>query len=117
MEEVIATRNLCRAFGRRQVVRDVTLSVPEGSVFALMGPNGAGKTTTIKTLVNILEPSSGETTVLGTPSTQLGPAQFQHIGYVSENQELPEWMTVAELQAYCKAMYPSWDDRFCESLL
>lgn len=117
MEEVIATRNLSRAFGRRPVVRDVTLSVPEGSVLALIGPNGTGKTTTIKTLVNILEPSSGEATVLGTPSTQLGPAQFQQIGYVSENQELPDWMTVAELLTYCKPMYPSWNDAFCESLL
>jgi ABC-2 type transport system ATP-binding protein len=117
MEEVIAAHNLCRAFGRRPVVRDVTLSVPQGSVFALIGPNGAGKTTTIKTLVNILEPSSGEATVLGIPSTQLGPTQFQKIGYVSENQELPEWMTVAQLLAYCKPMYPSWDDAFCESLL
>jgi len=117
MEEVIATRNLCRAFGRRPVVQEVTLSVPEGSVFALIGPNGAGKTTTIKTLVNILEPSSGEANVLGTPSTKLGPSQFQKIGYVSENQELPEWMTVAELLAYCKPMYPTWDDAFCELLL
>ena len=117
MEEVIATRNLSRAFGRRLVVQDVTLSVPEGSVFALIGPNGAGKTTTIKTLVNILEPSSGEATVLGTQSTRLGPPQFQKIGYVSENQELPEWMTVAELLAYCKPMYLAWDDAFCELLL
>jgi ABC-type multidrug transport system ATPase subunit len=117
MEGVIATRNLSRAFGRRTAVQDVTLSVPEGSVFALIGPNGAGKTTTIKTLVNILEPSSGEATVLGTPSTKLGPTQFQTIGYVSENQELPEWMTVAELLAYCRPMYPTWDDGFCASLL
>jgi ABC-2 type transport system ATP-binding protein len=117
MEEVIATRELSRAFGRRRAVRGVTFSVPEGSIFALIGPNGAGKTTTIKTLVNILEPSSGEATVLGTPSIRLGPAQFQEIGYVSENQELPDWMNVGELLAYCKPMYPSWDDAFCESLL
>ena len=117
MEEIIVTRKLSRSFGRRTVVRDMTLSVPEGSVFALIGPNGAGKTTTIKTLVNILEPSSGEATLLGVPSTQTGPAQFQQIGYVSENQELPEWMTVTELLAYCKPMYPRWDDSFCDSLL
>jgi ABC-2 type transport system ATP-binding protein len=117
MEEVIATHDLSRVFGRRPVVHRVTLSVPEGSVFALIGPNGAGKTTMIKTLVNILEPSSGEATVMGTPSTKLGPAQFQKIGYVSESQELPEWMTVTELLAYCKPTYPSWDDAFCKFLL
>ena len=67
--------------------------------------------------MNILEPSSGEATVLGTRSTRLGPAQFQQIGYVSENQELPDWMTVGELLAYCKPMYRDWDDVFCTSLL
>jgi len=117
MEDIIKIRELSRAFGRRQVVRDLTLSVPEGSIFALIGPNGAGKTTSIKTLVNILEPNSGEATVLGTRSTKLGPAQFQQIGYVSENQELPDWMAVGELLAYCKPMYPNWDDAFCTSLL
>ena len=90
MEDIIKTRELSRAFGRRQVVRNLTLSVPEGNIFALIGPNGAGKTTSLKTLVNILEPSSGEATVLGTRSTKLGPAQFQQMGYVSENQELPD---------------------------
>ena len=117
MGNVITTRELSRAFGRKQVVRGLTLSVPEGSIFALIGPNGAGKTTTIKTLVNILEPTSGEATVLGTRSRKLGPAQFQQIGYVSENQELPDWMTVRQLLAYCKPMYPTWDERFCGSLL
>ena len=117
MEDIIKTRELSRSFGRRAVVRSLTLAVPEGSIFALIGPNGAGKTTTIKTLVNILEPSSGEATVLGTRSTKLGPAQFQQIGYVSENQELPDWMTVRELLAYCKPMYPTWDDALGKSLL
>src|SRR5262245_46419822 len=117
MEEIIATRQLCRAFGRKHVVQGVNLSVPEGSIFALVGPNGAGKTKTNKTVVNILEPSSGEATVLVTRSTRLGPAQFQQIGYVSENQELPDWMTVRDLLAYCKPMYPKWDEALCESLL
>jgi ABC-2 type transport system ATP-binding protein len=117
MEEVITTLNLSRIFGGRSVVRDVTMSIPAGNVFALIGPNGAGKTTTIKMLVNILEPSAGKATVLGVDSTRLRPAQFQKIGYVSENQELPEWMTVAELLAYCRPMYPSWDDAFCQALL
>src|SRR5262245_764929 len=117
MGNVITTRELSRAFGRKQVVRGLNISVPEGSIFALIGPNGAGKTTTIKTLVNILEPSSGEATVLGTRSRKLGPTQFQQIGYVSENQELPDWMTVGELLAYCNPMYPTWDDAFGESLL
>lgn len=95
---------------------DLTLKVPEGSVFAFIGPNGAGKTTTIKMLMNILEPTGGEATVLGVNSRRLGPGELAQIGYVSENQQLPDWMTVRELLAYCKPMYATWDDAFCRKL-
>ena len=86
-------------------------------MFAFLGPNGAGKTTTIKMLMNIIQPSEGEASVLGVPSTKLGAEDFLQIGYVSENQEIPEWMTVGRLIHYCKAFYPNWDDAFCDRLL
>jgi ABC-2 type transport system ATP-binding protein len=86
-------------------------------VFALVGPNGAGKTTTIKTLMNLLRPSAGEATVLGTDSRALRPATLQRIGYVSENQVLPEWMSVQDLMAYCRPFYPTWDAAFADALL
>ena len=82
-----------------------------------MGPNGAGKTTTVKLLMNIIEPTSGRAIVLGTDSRRLGPTQFQQIGYVSENQEAPEWMTVDYLMAYLKPFYPTWDDGRAQELL
>jgi len=117
LEYAIETVTLGRRFGRKQAVRDLTLQVPEGSVFALIGRNGAGKTTTIKMLVNIIEPSEGSARVLGTESRRLGPSEFRQIGYVSENQRLPEWMTVRDFLAYCKPLYPSWDDRFSRKLI
>ena len=88
-------------------LRGLTLEVPEGSVFALVGTNGAGKTTTIKTVMNIIKPTSGYATVLGTDSRQLGPRQFERIGYVSENQEMPDWMTVGYFLDYLKPFYPA----------
>jgi ABC-type multidrug transport system ATPase subunit len=97
-------------------VKDLTLSVPDGSVFAFVGPNGAGKTTTIKTVMNLLEPTSGRAAVFGTDSRKLGPADLRQIGYVSENQELPLWMTVRQFVDYVKAFYPSWDHAFATSL-
>jgi ABC-2 type transport system ATP-binding protein len=113
---IIETRSLSRRYGRTEAVHDLTLSVPEGSIFAFVGPNGAGKTTTIKTLMNILEPSGGTATVLGVDSRRLGPPQFRQIGYVSENQELPGWMTLRELLDYCAPFYPTWDPAFAEDL-
>lgn len=97
-------------------MRNLTLSVPAGSIYAFLGTNGAGKTTTIKTLLNLIKPSSGSARVLGVDSTQLGPSELAQIGYVSENQQLPERLTVKQLIAYCRALYPTWDESLCRRL-
>jgi ABC-2 type transport system ATP-binding protein len=94
---------------RPNAVHDLNLSVQEGSVCALLGPNGAGKSTTIKMLMNLLRPSSGEAVILGVNSARLGPSELTRIGYVSENQKLPVWMTVRQLLDYCRPFYPTWD--------
>ena len=117
MNAVIETAALTRSFGHTDAVQNLSLRVPEGSVYAFLGPNGAGKTTTIKMLLNILQPTAGGARVLGVDSTKLGPAEFAQIGYVSENQELPEWMTVRQLLDYCRPMYPTWDEAFSRKLL
>jgi ABC-2 type transport system ATP-binding protein len=113
---IIETIGLSHRYGRTEAVRDLSLQVPEGSIFAFVGPNGAGKTTTIKTVMNIIVPSSGSATVLGVDSRRLGPEQFQQIGYVSENQDVPAWMTLRQLLAYCAPLYPAWDAAFAETL-
>ncbi|HUB68332.1 MAG TPA: ABC transporter ATP-binding protein [Candidatus Methylacidiphilales bacterium] len=114
---IIETERLTRRFGRSLAVDDLTLQVPEGAIYAFLGPNGAGKTTTILILLNILRPSAGLARVLGTETIRFGPEQLAKIGYVSENQKLPETMTVARFIAWHKPMYPTWDDAFCAELL
>ena len=116
MQYAIETEHLTRRFGRTEAVCDLTLHVPVGSIFALVGPNGAGKTTTIKTMMNLLPPSAGSARVLETDSRKLGPAALRRIGYVAENQDLHEWMTVAQLMAYCAPFYPTWDSTFAAAL-
>jgi ABC-2 type transport system ATP-binding protein len=116
MTNAIETFDLTRRFGRTEAVTGLKLQVPAGSVFALLGPNGAGKTTTLKLLMNLLRATRGTATVLGADTRRLGPAQFQRIGYVSENQRLPEWMTPGELFDYCRPFYPAWDDALCRRL-
>ena len=114
---IIETNQLSRRFGRTEAVRDLTLAVPQGSVFALLGANGAGKTTAIKVLMNLLAPSGGEARVLGVDSHRLGEREFAQIGYVSENQKLPVWMTVRQLLDYCRPFYPTWDRELEKTLL
>ena len=117
MNNTIETRDLTKRFGKNTAVQSLNLTVPAGSIFAFLGPNGAGKTTTIKTLMNIIKPTQGSSTVLGVDSKRLGPKEFAQIGYVSENQEMPEWMTVNQFLNYCRTMYSTWDDKFCNDLI
>jgi len=106
---IIETHHVAKRFGRFEAIEDLSLSVPEGSVFALIGPNGTGKTTTIRMLMNILRPDRGDITVLGTPSQRLAPRDFERIGYVSESQKPPEGLTLAQYFDYLRKLYPTWD--------
>jgi len=106
---LIETHQLTRRFGRTMAVQGLELAVSAGSVLALLGANGAGKSTAIKMLMNLLPPTSGDARVLGVDSRQLGERERAQIGYVSENQKLPLWMTVRQLLDYCRPFYPTWD--------
>jgi len=114
---IIETKHLTRRFGRTEAVHGLDLVVPTGSVFALLGSNGAGKTTTIKMLMNLLTPTAGAAQVFGVDSRQLGERERAQIGYVSENQQLPLWMTVRQLLDYCRPFYPTWDRALEKTLL
>jgi|SRR5690242_17851135 len=109
MTTAIRTVAVSKRFRRLAALDSLSIEIPEGAIYALVGPNGAGKTTTIKILMNILRASSGSAEILGAPSTRLAGRAFSQIGYVSENQELPEWMTVEYFLAYLRPFYPQWD--------
>ena len=109
-EAAIQTIGLEKSYRQTTALHPLTLSVPRGAVFALVGHNGAGKTTLIKLLMNMIRPSAGSATVLSKPIVQLTGEDFTRIGYASENQELPDWMTVRQFLDYLKGFYPTWDD-------
>jgi ABC-2 type transport system ATP-binding protein len=117
MDCALRTSDLSKRFRRAPVLDRVNLQVPPGSIYGLVGANGAGKTTTIKVLMNLLSPSSGRCEVLGADSQRLSALQFAQIGYVSENQEMPEWMTVGYFLEHLSHFYPTWDAALAASLL
>ena len=71
-------------------VDELSLEIPDGSVFGLLGPNGAGKTTVFKCLLGLGGPASGDIHYDGQP---LAPETFENIAYVPERSVLYEWMT------------------------
>ena len=105
----IQTENLSKRFLSVRALRELSLEVPQGAIYALVGPNGAGKTTAIKVMMNILAASSGRAEVLGIDSSKLKGDAFTQIGYVSENQQQPEWMRVDQFFDYLRPFYPKWD--------
>ena len=117
MTTPIRTQALTRRYRRQMALDGLDLQVPEGSIFGLVGPNGAGKTTAIKILMKLIRPSSGTAEILGCDAGKLGPAQFAQIGYVSENQKLPDWMTVAYFMNYLRPFYATWDDALASELI
>lgn len=106
---ILETAGLRKAFGGTVVLDGLDLAVPEGAIYGLVGSNGAGKTTTIKLLLNIHEPDAGVARILGRDSRLLRAVDFTAIGYVSENQQLPEGMTAGEFLAFLRPLYPGWD--------
>ncbi len=117
MTPAIAFKGVTRRFGKKVAVKDLSFEVSQGSIYALLGPNGSGKTTTIKMLANIFRPTAGEIYVLGKRSVELGPADYKRIGYVSENQEIPDWMAAGEYFDYLRPFYTRWDQGYCKELV
>jgi ABC-2 type transport system ATP-binding protein len=88
----IDIRNVVKRYEQHVAVRDLSLSVPRGTVYGLLGPNGAGKTTTIRMLLDIIRPDSGTITVLGSPNTD--PSTLDRVGYLPEERGLYKKMQV-----------------------
>ncbi|MET0650018.1 MAG: ABC transporter ATP-binding protein [Pyrinomonadaceae bacterium] len=113
----IETRGLGRKFGKFEAVKDVSLTVPKGTVYGLLGVNGAGKSTIIKMIMGHLRPTTGEIRVLGRALGEDLLGIRRRVAYVSENRYLYEWMTVEESVRFTRAFHETWDDKKAADLL
>jgi len=91
---VIEINNVTKTFGEHTAVDDLTLSVPQGTIYGFIGPNGSGKTTTLRMIMNILRPDCGDVRVFG--EVQEG-ACTSRIGYLPEERGLYKRMKVREV--------------------
>ena len=117
VENAIETRDLGRKFGKFVAVKNVSLTVPKGTVFGLLGVNGAGKSTIIKMVMGHLQPTTGEIRVLGRTLGEDLLGIRRRVAYVSENRYLYEWMTVEESLRFTRAFHETWDDKKAADLL
>jgi ABC-2 type transport system ATP-binding protein len=105
-EAVVRIDKLTKRYRKKTAVNEVSLRVPEGSVFGLLGENGAGKTTTIQTLLGLIRPDSGTIDVLGFDPVRRGLDVRRQTGYVPEAPVLYDWMTVAEIGWFAAGFHP-----------
>src|SRR5687767_3912912 len=97
--------NLRKAFGEVIAVNGLNLEVPAGECFGLLGPNGAGKTTTIEICEGLLQPDSGEVTVLGMTWARDERALRERLGIQLQETQLSEKLTVAETLILFRSFY------------
>ena len=93
---MLKATNLHKSFGKREIVRGVTMEVEPGNVVGLLGPNGAGKTTTIRMLTGQLRPTSGSASVMGCDVVNEREALKPRIGVVFDSQNLYERMSARD---------------------
>ncbi len=104
MVMVIEAVGLTKQFGDTTAVDDVTLSVPQGSLFGLLGPNGSGKTTMIKMLTGQIRQTSGTATVLGLDVLKDPIGVRSAVGIIPEQETPPSFLTAMEYLAFVGAV-------------
>jgi len=110
-DSVIETSDLRKTYSDgAEALRGLTLQVPAGSIFGFLGKNGAGKTTTIKVLLGMTNPTSGDARVFGLPAFErdASVAIRRRMGFVSEDKDLYDSMTVQEITRFTAGFYPKW---------
>ena len=99
--EMLSLSHVAKNFGEKQVLRDVSFSVPEHTVYGFVGQNGAGKTTAMKMILGLLTVSGGEITVDGTPVRYGNTPTNRLIGYLPDVPEFYPYMTPSEYLRFC----------------
>ncbi len=113
---MIEVKNLTKIFiddasqGKKDTIRikavdDVSFSCSQGEIFGLLGPNGAGKTTTLRVLSTVLQPTSGQVSVLGFDVVENAQKVRQNIGFISGSTRIYDRLTPEETITYFGRLY------------
>jgi ABC-2 type transport system ATP-binding protein len=107
---ILETKALTKHYGKFEAVRELSLSVREGSISGFLGQNGAGKSTTIKLLLGMMRPTSGSGRIFNWRIDQ--PDESIEIrkraAFVSEDKRLYDYMTVEQIIRFTRSFFPNW---------
>jgi ABC-2 type transport system ATP-binding protein len=107
---IIQTYGISKSYDGKPALRGLDLAVPRGSIYGFLGRNGAGKTTTMKVLLGMLRPDGGEFSLFGETVKSEGAAVAarRRLGFVSEDKELYNFMTVGQTIQFTRGFFPNW---------
>lgn len=102
MSELLRVDRLCKHYGSKVALDDVSFTLDSGKIVGVLGPNGSGKTTLIKIINGLLTPTSG---YVGIDGDLPGPATKAKVAYLPDNSYLNSWMTVKQIVEYFADFY------------
>lgn len=105
MEKILEVKNLTKYYGKALGVKEISFTLNKGEVFGFIGPNGAGKSTTIRSIMNLINKTSGEVYFRGKKLEKNNIYQKQEIGYLPSEIHLYDDMTVKEILDYHESFY------------
>lgn len=108
MSNLLEVRNLCKQFSSF-TLKDISFSIPGGSIMGMVGENGAGKTTTIKLILNELCPSSGKVELFGLDMQEHERKIKEQIGVVFDDFYVPQEFHPLQIGSMLHHFFPSWD--------
>jgi ABC-2 type transport system ATP-binding protein len=116
IEAAVRATHLSKAFGTKQVIDDLSFEVAPGDVIGVLGKNGAGKTTLLELMLGFTPPTGGGVRIFGQPSVALPGNVKVRVGFVPQQDELLEQLSVADQLRVIASFYPRWDSDLIERL-
>ena len=110
-EAILKCENLCKSFGKRQILNNVSLEVNQGDILGFIGPNGAGKTTTIKLILGLQSIDSGAVKINGYDIQKEFEKAIEKVGTIVENPDLYMYLSGYENLKLIKNMYKDVDEK------
>ncbi len=115
-DSAVQATHLTKRFGAKQVIDDLSFEVSSGDVIGVLGKNGAGKTTLLELMLGFTPPSAGGVRIFGHPSVALPGDVKVRVGFVPQQDELLEQLSVADQLRVIASFYPHWDSNLIERL-
>lgn len=115
-EMIVDVKGLTKLYKNGRGIQDINFTINKGETFGFIGPNGAGKSTTIRTLLGLLQPTSGEFTIFGKCMRKERTKILEHVGYLPAEVYFYSEMKVKDLFRYAASFYHGVDSKYWHDL-